>query len=92
MGKNPLPNSILYARQTALVKAKETRENIEEHYEPTQDDLKAMENVPFISSSGHLMQGKTEISMVDGKMVDLLMGDSGSFCNYCKCNVTCLTF
>ena len=31
--ENPLSNSILYARPTALVKAKETRENIEEHYE-----------------------------------------------------------
>ena len=84
--KNPLPNSILYARPTALVKAKETRENIKEHFEPTLDDLVAMENVPFLSSSGRLMHVKTEISMVDGKMVDLLMGDSGSFCHYC--NVT----
>ena len=28
----------------------------------------------------------TELSMIDGKMVDLIQGDSGSFCHYC--NVT----
>lgn len=26
----------------------------------------------------------TELSMVDGKMVDLIQGDSGSFCHYCN--------
>ena len=24
----------------------------------------------------------TELSMIDGKMVDLIQGDSGSFCHY----------
>ena len=27
---------------------------------------------------------KTEVSMVDGKMIGLLMGDSGSFSHYCN--------
>ena len=28
----------------------------------------------------------TETSMIDGKMLDLIQGDSGAFCHYC--NVT----
>ena len=28
-------------------------------------------------------QVTTEISMIDGKMADLLQGDSGAFCHYC---------
>ncbi len=26
----------------------------------------------------------TELSMIDGKMVNIIQGDSGSFCHYCK--------
>ena len=29
---------------------------------------------------------KSELSMIDGKMVDILQGDSGSFCHLCKCS------
>ena len=29
------------------------------------------------------VQFETKISMVDGKMVSLIQGDSGSFCHYC---------
>ena len=31
----------------------------------------------------HTLNVNCELSMVDGKMVDLIQGDSGSFCHYC---------
>ena len=79
---NPLSNSILYARIISLVKAKKTRENIKFHFEPTLDELVRIETEPIVTDSGLIIYVKTEISMVDGKMVDLFMGDSGAYCNY----------
>ena len=83
---NPVPNSIIYARPVTLVKAKETRESIKEYFQPTLVKLSSFESEPIVNNEGTDIFVKTEISMVDGKMVGLFVGDSGSFCHYC--NVT----
>ena len=81
---NPLPNSPIYARPVSLVRAKENRENVAEYFEPTLVKLKELETTQSTTSTGVQFMVKTEVSMVDGKMVGLLMGDSGSFCHYCN--------
>ena len=83
---NPTPNSTVYARPITLVKAKETRDNIKLYFKDTLSDLKVAEVAPFELSSGAKVFINTQISMVDGKMVDILQGDSGAFCHYCKFN------
>lgn len=62
---NPMPNSIIYARPVTIVKAKETRGSIEEHFKPSLTSLKTNETVPLTSESGFVFRVKTEISMVD---------------------------
>jgi hypothetical protein len=83
---NPTPNSITFARPVILVKAKETRESVKEYFKATLSQLPKNETQPILSKNGLQIFVKTEISMVDGKMVDLLVGDSGAFCHYCKCS------
>lgn len=89
--KNPIPNSILYARPVCLLRGKEDRETVTEHFKPIMDQLTVIENEPilfnvpisdnvFNSCSGNVV---TEVSMIDGKMADILQGDSGAFCHYC---------
>ena len=83
---NPLPNSILYARPVCLLRGKEDRETVHHHFKPFMDTLAKMENqiTPFTATNGMCSgQVLTEISMIDGKMADLLQGDAGAFCHYC---------
>ena len=81
---NPLPNSILHARPVCLVREKETRESVSEHFKPYMDKLAEIEMglVPITSESS--AQVVTELSMMDGKMLDIVQGDSGAFCHYCN--------
>jgi hypothetical protein len=83
---NPLPNSILYARPVCLVREKETRESVEQHFKPHMDKLAAIEKgvVQVEITNGRKAQVVTELSMMDGKMIDLIQGDSGAFCHYCN--------
>ena len=85
---NPLPNSIMYSRPLCLMREKENRESVHEHFKPYIDAAHNMETASNVILNDHpqLLSVKTELSMVDGKMVDLIQGDSGSFCHYC--NVT----
>ena len=68
------------------MRGKEDRPTVEDHFKPLMDTLATMEEetstfvVGGSSLFGHVV---TEISMVDGKMADLLQGDSGAFCHYC---------
>ena len=79
-----MPNSILHARPVCLVREKETRESVSEHFKPYMDKLAEIEMglVPITSESS--AQVVTELSMMDGKMVDIVQGDSGAFCHYCN--------
>ena len=83
---NPLPNSTLYCRPVCLMHGKEERKNIEEHFKPIMDNITSLEeeSTPLIRGTiAHDLDVTCEISMVDGKMIDLIHGDSGSFCHYC---------
>ena len=80
-----MPNSIVYARPVCLVRQKENRESLLTHFKPIFDDAKSLES-PFdidVRNAQAKLKVTTEISMVDGKMVSLLQGDSGGFCHYC---------
>ena len=84
--QNPLPNSIVYARPICIMRAKETRDVIKEHFKPFMDVLHGLESEPVplqLKVPSIPMKIHTEISMIDGKMADILQGDSGAFCHYC---------
>ena len=83
---NILPNSTMYSRPLCLLRAKENRESVTEHFTPYLDAAHNMEQlsaVTIIPDTSSSLSVHTELSMVDGKMVDLIQGDSGSFCHYC---------
>ena len=80
---NPLPNSILFARPVSLVREKEIRESVSEHFKPHMDKLAEMEKGTTAFGGACSANVVTEISMIDRKMVDLIEGDSGAFCHYC---------
>ena len=82
--ENPAPNNTAFARPVSLSRAKEEREvligELEEIFPYIQDDYTSEQTI-----YGKHIQicFKTECSMVDGKMVSLLQGDSGAFCHLC---------
>ena len=81
---NPFPNSILYARPVCLVREKETRESVQEHFKPYMDQFEELQHGFVKISDESSAQVETELSLIDGKMVDLIQGDSGAFCHYCN--------
>ena len=81
---NPFPNSILYARPVCLVREKETRESVDDHFKPYMDQLNDLQKGFVQINNEFSAKVVTELSMMDGKMVDLVQGDSGSFCHYCN--------
>ena len=68
------------------MREKENRESVQTHFQPYIDAAHNMENPADVNIDGHVihLSAHTKISMVDGKMVDLIQGDSGSFCHYCN--------
>ena len=81
--ENPYPNSIFLTRPFMLMKSKESRELVEAIFPALQsqfDELHAPQNVAGVS---RLVSTQTKVTMIDGKMVDLVQGDSGAFCHYC---------
>jgi hypothetical protein len=86
--ENKQPNSVQFSRPLCLVIAKENRENVYKHFKPYLDEAYSMEQLQTIQL-GHQtikMAAVSELSMIDGKMANIIQGDSGSFCHYC--NVT----
>ena len=84
--ENPLPNSILYCRPVCLIREKENKESIFKHFKLIIDTAVNIERNGLLleyAGSSIPLNINIEISMVDGKMVDILQGDSGSFCHYC---------
>lgn len=84
--ENPVSNSIAFTRPVCLMRAKETRLTIEEHFKEYTDVLGELNVLALLPrpSNRSFFSFHTEISMIDGKMADILQGDSGSFCHYCK--------
>ena len=95
---NILPNSTMYTRPLCLMREKENRESVLTHFEPYIEEIHHLEaGLPITVNGTHQIATiHTEMSMIDGKMVDLIQGDSGGFCHYCyttraKANdLTCL--
>ena len=83
---NILPNSTMFSRPLCLMREKENRESVLTNFQPYIQEVERYEtSVNDQNFDGHSVKlsSHTEISMVDGKMVDLIQGDSGSFCHYC---------
>lgn len=82
--KNPLPNSIAFARPISLVRAPEKRETIDIETKEIFELLKQPINKALdIQGLKCNITYDTKVSMVDGKMVSIIQGDSGAFCHYC---------
>lgn len=81
---NPVPNSNSFARPVSLTRTIEDRDvlavELESSFSLIRNEYKS--NVIFGDSSV-VVNCKTECSMIDGKMVTLLQGDSGTFCHLC---------
>ena len=84
--QNILPNSIMYSRPLCLLREKESRESVLEHFQPYINqihEIESTESVITLNTETYALSAHTEISMIDGKMVDLIQGDSGTFWHYC---------
>ncbi|CAL4131834.1 unnamed protein product, partial [Meganyctiphanes norvegica] len=86
--ENNMPNSISYTRPLSLIRASESRDVIEKEYggifseimTNTKQDISIAKQNSQININLHI---ENVVSMVDGKMVSTLQGDSGSPCHYC---------
>lgn len=83
---NDLPNSTMLSRPLCLVREKESRESVQEHFKPYIESAHSLETTTAIEIGNCkvFLSANTQISMIDGKMADLIQGDSGSFCHYCN--------
>ena len=83
--KNPQPNSTFYARPLTLVRAAESRTIIEHEFESLFTYINDNEQFSIeIAGKQVPLTIKNTVSMVDGKMVGILQGDTGSQkCHYC---------
>ena len=79
--ENKVPNSNTFARPVTLTQCKEDRAVLEHEIAPLltviQKPTKIMVKICNINC-------ETLCSMLDGKMVNLLQGDSGAFCHLCS--------
>ena len=81
---NPVPNSTSYARPVSLTRTAEERDVLSVELEPCFKVIrKEYETTLVVDGVSTNVVCKTECSMVDGKMVSLLQGSSGSFCHLC---------
>ena len=84
---NPVPNSTLFSRPVCLMRAKETRKCVEKNFKIFLDAAHQLESSSLQIEYNNIMydlNSNIELSMVDGKMADILQGDSGSFRHYCN--------
>ena len=88
--KNPLPNSISYTRPLSLVRAAESREVIENEFESLFSSINTNEHFAIkLDGKTVTVQVNNTVSMIDGKMVGILQGDTGNTkCHYCTCSTT----
>ena len=86
--KNPVPNSTSFARPVSLTRTTEERDILSTELEPVFQSIirNDLEVTVFIENKPVEITCRTECSMIDGKMVSLLQGDSGAFCHLCFVN------
>ena len=81
---NPVPNSTSYAHPVSLTRATEEREVLSVELEPAFEIIrKEYTTTLMVDCAPTDVVCKTECSMIDGKMVSLLQGDSGAFWHLC---------
>ena len=81
--ENPSPNSIFYTRPITLLQAKESRSIVEKIFPGIQECIDKLRMPHTVDGIINPVFVDTKISMIDGKMVDMVQGDSGAFCHYC---------
>ena len=81
--QNSTPNSTFRTRPIHLYKAKESRSFVEEIFPRIQAAIDSLSIPHHIEGLSHKAAITTKMTMVDGTMVNILQGDSGSFCHYC---------
>ena len=87
--ENEHPNSIFLTRPVSLLRAKEGRNVIETEFSEILKEMRRYKLQPhMLNIQGKLIsvQFFTETSMIDGKMVNIIQGDSGAHCHYCSLN------
>ena len=81
---NPVPNSTSFARPMALTRCEKDRTVLAVELEPYFPIVRDLHISKLDLNHGVVtIDCKTQCSMVDGKMVSLLQGDSGAFCHMC---------
>ena len=81
---NPVPNSTSFARPMSLTRCQEDRTVLAVELEPYFPIIRDLHTSKLDLKHGVVtIDCKTQCSMVDGKMVSLLQGDSGAFCHMC---------
>ena len=84
--RNEMPNSNLLTRPVVLMRAKENREIITQEIEPYFEVINSFKNKPIsveLNEKKVNFHYEIEASMLDGKLVGLVQGDTGAFCHYC---------
>eukprot|EP00112_Aurelia_sp_Birch-Aquarium-sp1_P020181 Seg5140.1 transcript_id=Seg5140.1/GoldUCD/mRNA.D3Y31 product="hypothetical protein" protein_id=Seg5140.1/GoldUCD/D3Y31 len=81
--ENPHPNSISFTRPIMLMKSKESRELVEAIFPALQSQFDELCTPHDVVGVSKLVSTRTKVTMIDGKMVNLVQGDSGAFCHYC---------
>ena len=81
---NPVPNSTSFARPVTLTRVAEDRDVLRVELESSFSLIRDIYQTEVqIAGKSVVVNCRTECSMVDGKMVGLLQGDSGAFCHLC---------
>ena len=81
--EDPFPNSVFYTQQIKLVKAKECRAFVVSFFLKLQSCLYAIRCPHEVQRFPFKVIINRKVPMIDDKVVDILHGDSGSFCHYC---------
>ena len=76
----------MYQCALCLTREKENRESVLKHFKPYIYSAHEMETASEADNGGSkfFLSVHTELSMIDGTMVNLIQADSVSFCHYCK--------
>ena len=82
--KNPAPNSINFTRPLCLIRTTETRDVIQQEFDSLfKSIMHQSEQTISLANLQIPINIKNTVSMIDGKMVSILQGDSGAQCHYC---------
>ena len=81
--KNPVPNSTAYARPVALIRTKEERGVLDAEVPGWTPFLTDYQGEAVVDGHAVNVLHNTNWSIINGKMVGLLQGDSGAFCHLC---------